>query len=102
MRGLPVETEVPLPITYGDVLIEAAYRVDMIVDGLVLVENKSIQSILPIHEAQILTYLKLAPRRLGFLINWNVTRIEYGIHRIANRLRCPRMPRLALGASWRS
>jgi GxxExxY protein len=85
-RGLRVDCEVALPICYEDVQIDAAYRIDMMVEDLILIENKSIQTVLPIHHAQLLTYLKLSDRRLGFLINWNVTRIMNGLKRMAYRL----------------
>ncbi len=57
----------------------------MIVDNQILIENKSIQKLVPVHHAQMLTYLKLSDRRIGFLINWNVSRIKDGIIRLANR-----------------
>ena len=84
-RGLQVECEAALPIRYRERRIDAAYRVDMIVDNQILIENKSIQKLLPVHHAQMLTYLKLSDRRFGFLINWNVSRIKDGIIRLANR-----------------
>jgi GxxExxY protein len=86
MRSLHVECEVPLPVHYRGLDVETGFRIDMVVEDLVLVENKAVQSILPIHEAQILTYLKLSGRKLGFLINWNVPMIKQGIRRFANRL----------------
>jgi GxxExxY protein len=58
----------------------------MLVENLVLVENKAVQRLLPIHEAQILTYLKASNHRLGFLVQWNVTKIKDGIRRIVHRL----------------
>ena len=68
-RGIDLRCEVMLPIQYGAVQIEAGYRIDMLVSECIIVENKSVQTIVPIHEAQILTYLKLSRCRLGFLIN---------------------------------
>ncbi|HEY3964659.1 MAG TPA: GxxExxY protein [Planctomycetaceae bacterium] len=85
-RGIEVGCEVCLPVKYGAIEIDAGYRIDMLVAGCVLVESKSVQSLLPIHEAQILTYLKLADIRLGFLVNWNVVLIKNGIKRYVNRL----------------
>jgi GxxExxY protein len=85
-RGLTVECEVSQPVEYEGVRIDAGYRIDMRVEGEILVENKSVQSLLPIHEAQLLTYLKLSGHRLGFLINWNVPLIKDGIKRMVNRL----------------
>lgn len=83
-RGRQVLTEVVLPIVYDGQKIDAGYRIDMIVDELVIVENKTVEAILPIHTAQLITYLKLKDCRLGFLINWNVKLIKNGIVRIAN------------------
>jgi len=83
-RGRKVLTEVVLPIVYDDQKIDAGYRLDMIVDNLVIVENKTVETLLPIHTAQLITYLKLKDCRLGFLINWNVKLIKNGIVRVAN------------------
>jgi GxxExxY protein len=85
-RGLQVECERALPVHYGDVVIEAGYRIDMLIEDVVLVENKSVQVLRPIHEAQLLTYLKLSGHRLGFLVNWNVPLIKDGIKRVAHKL----------------
>ena len=93
-RGRKVLTEVLLPIVYDGQQIDAGYRIDMVVDDLVIVENKTVETILPIHTAQLITYLKLKDCKLGFLINWNVKLIKSGIVRIANgmpeSLRSPR------------
>ena len=83
-RGRKVLTEVLLPITYDGQQIDAGYRLDMIVDDLIIVENKTVETLLPIHTAQIITYLKLKDCRLGFLINWNVKLMKNGIVRVAN------------------
>jgi GxxExxY protein len=83
-RGRKVLTEVVLPIVYNGQQIDAGYRLDMIVDDLIIVENKTVENILPIHTAQLITYLKLKDCRLGFLINWNVKLIKNGIVRVAN------------------
>ena len=83
-RGRKVLTEVVLPIVYDGQQIDAGYRIDMIVDDLIIVENKTVETILPIHTAQLITYLKLKDCRLGFLINWNVKLIKNGIRRVAN------------------
>ena len=84
-RKLHVECEVPLPIKYREVKIDAGYRMDMIVEGCIVIENKSAESVLPVHKAQLITYLKLSGHPLGFLINWNVTLIKDGIHRLINK-----------------
>ncbi|MFM8930480.1 MAG: GxxExxY protein [Gemmataceae bacterium] len=85
-RNIPSETEVILPVRFKGLTIEAGYRIDMLVDGCILVENKSVQKLLPIHEAQLLTYLKLSKNRLGFLLNWNVALLKDGIKRFVNTL----------------
>ena len=72
-RGLKVETEVPLPIVYDGQRFDIGYRMDMLVENCIVVENKTVDQLAPIHEAQLLTYLKLRDCRLGFLLNWNVT-----------------------------
>lgn len=68
-RGIPVDTEVLQPVIYGDVTIDAGYRLDMLLDSLIIVENKAVEKLFPIHTAQLLTYLKLSGCTLGFLIN---------------------------------
>jgi GxxExxY protein len=85
-RGLRVECQAPLPVRYGTITVEAGCRIDMLVEDLVIVENKSSQALLPIHEAQLLTYLKLSGRKLGFLINWSVPLIKDGLKRMVNSL----------------
>jgi GxxExxY protein len=80
-KGLRVEAEVNQPIEYQGHRLEVGYRIDMLVDGLVIIENKSLDRLLPIHTAQILTYLELSGNRLGYLLNWNVTLMKNGIHR---------------------
>ncbi len=84
--ALKVECEVVLPVVYEKVKIDAGYRIDMIVNSSVIIENKTIDRILPIHEAQLLTYLKMKNCRLGFLLNWNVPRMKDGIKRMVNNL----------------
>jgi GxxExxY protein len=85
-RGLRVETEVVLPINYEGLSITAGYRLDMVVEDSIIIENKSVEQLLPIHQAQLLTYLRLRDFRLGYLINWNVPLIKDGIHRMVNNL----------------
>jgi GxxExxY protein len=84
-RGLVVESEVPMPIKYGEVKIEAGYRMDLVINKMIVVENKTVEKLLPIHQAQLLTYLKLSGYNLGFLLNWNVTIMKDGIKRIVNK-----------------
>ena len=81
-RGLTVKRQVSLPVCYDDVRLDAGLRLDMLVEDSVIVELKAVENILPIHKAQILTYLKLTNHRLGLLINFNVPLIKNGITRI--------------------
>ena len=85
-RGFDVKTEVLIPVEYDGLLLKHGYRGDIIVNGVVVVENKTVEKILPIHSAQVLTYLRLSDLRLGFLLNWNVPRMKDGIRRIVNQL----------------
>lgn len=78
---LRVETEVGLPIVYRDQRIDAGYRIDMLVEDSVIVENKAVERLLSVHTAQILTYLELSGKRIGYLMNWNVPLMKNGIHR---------------------
>jgi len=80
-RGLGVESEVILPIVYDGVRIESGYRLDMLVEKTIVIENKSVEKILPIHEAQILTYLRLGGFPMGFLLNWKTILMKNGIRR---------------------
>jgi GxxExxY protein len=66
--------------------IEVGYRIDMLVADCIVVENKSVQALAPIHEAQMLSYLRLSGHRLGFLVNWNMPLIKDGIKRMVNKL----------------
>ena len=84
--GSKVECEVILPIKYEGIHIDAGYRIDMIVNESVIIENKTVEKFLSIHEAQLLTYLKLRNCKLGFLLNWNVPRMKEGIKRMVNNL----------------
>lgn len=79
--GARVECEKILPVVYEGITIEMGYRIDMLVDDAVIVEVKSVESILPIHEAQLLTYLRLGHKRVGLLLNFNVVRLREGIRR---------------------
>ena len=81
-EGLKVEREKPLPVVYKEVKLEAGYRIDLLVDDELIVEIKSVDAIVPIHEAQVMTYLKLSNKKLGLLLNFNVTDMKKGINRI--------------------
>jgi GxxExxY protein len=90
-RGLRVRTQVALPVVYRGVKLEAGYRLDLLVEDSVIVELKAAESVLPIHEAQLLSYLKLSDKKLGLLINFNVVHLRNGIRRMVNRF-YPRSP----------
>ena len=82
-RGLRVERQVALPIVFENIRLDAGLRLDMVVNKCVVVKNKASEKSLPLHEAQLLTYLKLSGLRLGLLINFNVPLIKDGIKRLA-------------------
>ncbi len=84
--GHKVECELLLPIEYGPVQIDAGYRVDMLIDNCVIVENKAVADLQPINEAQLLTYLRMKSLHLGYLLNWNVPLMKQGIKRMVNNL----------------
>ncbi len=73
--------EVPLPVRYKETLLDCGYRIDLLVNGDLVVEAKSVEKLLPIHHAQILTYMRLSKVPLGLLINFNVTKLQNGIKR---------------------
>ena len=73
--------EVPLPVRYKETLLDCGYRIDLLVNGDLVVEVKSVETLLPIHHAQVLTYMRLAKVPLGLLINFNVTKLQNGIKR---------------------
>ncbi len=84
--GLEFQRQLALPLTYDGVEIETAYRLDLLVQKLVVVEIKSVETLAPVHRAQLLSYLKLGSFRLGYLLNFNVPLMKDGIHRLANGL----------------
>ena len=83
-RGLTVDVQLELPIEYDEVRLDVGYRIDLLVEGLVIVELKAVSEIQPIHEAQLLSYLKLSKKKIGLLINFHVLRLKDGIKRLAN------------------
>ncbi|QMV19779.1 GxxExxY protein [Granulicella sp. 5B5] len=84
--GLEVRTEVPVPIVYdGTKLTDVGYRIDILVSNEIVLEIKSVDALAPVHFSQITSYLKLANRRLGFLLNFNVESLRDGIHRRVHR-----------------
>ena len=82
--GLKVEQQKPLPIVYRGVKLECGYRMDLMIDNEIIVEIKSIEKLLPIHQAQLLSYLKLSNCRVGLLINFNIKVLKNGIQRVVN------------------
>lgn|SRR5579883_1008346 len=83
-RGIPFERQKPLPVIYKSVKLDCGYRLDLVVAETLIVELKAVESLLPIHEAQLLTYLKLANLPLGLLINFHVPVLKQGLKRIVN------------------
>ncbi|MDX9912411.1 MAG: GxxExxY protein [Phycisphaerales bacterium] len=81
LRSIPFRSQVEVPVEYKGVRIEAGYRLDLLVDDAVVVEIKSVEKVLPVHEAQLLSYLRLAGNRTGLLINFNVPVLKNGIIR---------------------
>ncbi len=84
--GLRVEAQKPLPLVYESVKLECGYRIDLLVEGRVIIEVKSIEALAEIHFAQVLTYLRLSGLRLALLLNFNVLHMRDGIRRIVNKL----------------
>jgi GxxExxY protein len=82
--GVASATQVPLPVVYRGIKLELGYRLDLLVENLVIVEIKSVDAISPVHQAQLLSYLKLTGKSLGLLINFNVVRLKDGIRRFVN------------------
>ncbi len=85
-RGLHIEAEKPMPVVYEDIQLDIGFRADLIVEDKVIVELKSVEQIAPVHKKQLLTYLRLAGKRLGLLINFGAPLIKDGITRIVNHL----------------
>jgi len=85
-RGLDVQRQVPVPIVYESISFTEGYRADLIVENKVIVELKSVETVVPVHKKQLLTYLRLADKRLGLLINFGSELIRDGISRVVNGL----------------
>lgn len=92
-RGLKIERQKALPVTYREVHLDCGYRIDLVVEDLVIVELKVVERLLAIHEAQLLSYLKLSGAPIGLLLNFNVTELRRGIRRLVNNLREKSPPR---------
>lgn len=85
-RALRARRQFSVPLRYDDLLVENAYRIDVLVDDLVVVEVKSVDMVHPVHRGQVLSYLRLGGFKLGYLLNFNVAHMRDGIVRLANRL----------------
>jgi GxxExxY protein len=79
--GIPFKIQQPIPVSYKEIKLECGYRLDLFVDDRLIIELKSVEQLLKIHEAQLLTYMKLANVRIGLLINFNVQMLKKGIKR---------------------
>ena len=85
-KGLQVDQQYPMPFQYKEIKMSVGYRIDLLVAHKVIIEIKSVESLAPVHFAQVLTYLKLSDLRLGLLVNFNNKILKTGIHRIVNNL----------------
>jgi len=85
-RGLKVKRQVPVAIVYDDIKFDVGFRADLIIKDKVIVELKSVENVVPVHKKQLLTYLRLADKRLGLLINFGAELIRDGISRVVNGL----------------
>lgn len=83
-RGLEVQTEIPIPLIYKGVELTKKFKLDILVEGEIILEAKSVEILLPVHIAQIISHLKLTDRRLGFLVNFNVPVLKDGFKRYVN------------------
>jgi len=84
LRGIKTESQLYLPLFYRGEELAKDFRVDLLVEGEIIIEIKAVEGLLPVHEAQIISYLKLADKRLGFLINFNVPLLKQGFRRFVN------------------
>ena len=84
LRRMAFEYQVPLPVVYKGLEVDCSYRIDILVEGLIIVKLKAVEKVEPIHEAQLLTYLRLSHLWLGLLINFNVVVLKDGLKRIVN------------------
>jgi GxxExxY protein len=84
LRGLKTDEQVPLPVRYKDVRLDCGYRLDLLVEDLVIVEIKAVDQLNPIHDAQLLSYLRIAQKHVGLLINFHNRVLKNGLKRIVN------------------
>jgi GxxExxY protein len=87
LRKIPFKRQIPLPVTYKSKKLDIGYRIDLLVNNEVVVELKTVESILPIHEAQTLTYMRLGGWQVGLILNFNVTVLKNGIKRLVHKLK---------------
>lgn len=87
LRKIPFKRQIVLPVTYKSKRLDIGYRVDVLVNDEVVVELKTVESILPIHEAQTLTYMRLGGWQVGLILNFNVTVLKHGIKRLVHKLK---------------
>ena len=94
VAGISFERQKPLPVHYKNVKLDCGYRLDLVVEQKIIVELKAVENLMPIHEAQLLTYLKLSRLTLGLLVNFNVAMLKHGIKRIVNNFQSSASRRL--------
>lgn len=83
-QGLRVERQVALPVVYRGVRLECGYRIDLLIEGVVVVEVKAVSELLPVHGSQVLSYLRLSQRRVGLILNFDVAKLRDGVRRVVN------------------
>jgi GxxExxY protein len=86
LRGISFERQYPLPVEYKGLLLDCGYRLDLLVEKMVVVEIKAVEALLPIHDAQVLTYLRIGGWKVGLLINFNVPVLKQGVKRLVHKL----------------
>ena len=91
-RSLKACSELVVPVRYKELVLDGGYRLDLLVDDAIVVELKSLETVLPVHRAQVLSYLRLMKKQLGLLINFNVERLVVGVDRIVNKFGLPELP----------
>ena len=91
-RGLQVESQVPLPVVYEEIKLEAGYRIDILVENSVVLELKAVEAIAPVHRVQLLSYLRLSHKPLGLLLNFHVALMKDGILRMKNGYQAVELP----------
>ena len=85
-RGLKVERQKALPLRYHDVTLDCGYRIDLLVEDSVIVEIKAVEKLIPVHDAQVLSYLRMSGLKVGLLFNFNVVALKYGFKRLVHNL----------------